>query len=107
MGTAEVTSPHQHEEELIQGVVQHTKKIDPTFAIDKATPATTDQSQDDSDLVANVEHALKVGRSSVTGESVWARMGKAIRGVNILNKRKAQKAKMSPDDFKSDLDVGE
>ena len=45
---------------------------------------------EDSDVGANIENAIKVARSTITGESVWARLGKAIRGVKIWNRRKTQ-----------------
>lgn len=107
MSTAEVSSPGVDEDQLRQQVVPHVQKIDPSFNLDKATPPNTARSEDDSDLVANVEHALKMGRSKITGESIWARIGKAIIGVNILNKRKAQKSQMKPQHYESDLDIGE
>lgn len=105
--TAQVSSPSVDEDQLRQQVVPHAQKIDPSFNLDKATPPTASKSEDDSDLVANVEQALKVGRSKLTGESIWARIGKAIIGANILNKRKTQKAQMKPHQYESDLDIGE
>lgn len=105
--TAEITSPSVDEDQLRVQVVPHVQKIDPSFNLDKATPGTASKNEDDSDLVANVEHALKMGRSKITGESIWARIGKAIIGSNILNKRKAQKAQMKPQHYESDLDIGE
>ena len=105
--TARVSSPSVDESNLRQQVVAHAQKIDPSFNLDKATPGAASKSEDDSDLVANVEHALKVGRSKITGESIWARIGKAVIGANILNKRKAQKAQLKPQHYESDLDIGE
>ena len=105
--TAQVSSPAVDEVKLRHQVVAHVQKIDPGFNLNQATPATTEDSKDDSDLVANVEHALKVSRSKITGEGIWARIGKAIIGANILNKRKAQKAQLKPYQYKSDLDIGE
>ncbi len=105
METAEVSSPSGDENKLRQQVVSHVQTIDPSFNVNKATPVTVDQSKNDSDLVANVKHALKVGRSKVTGEGSWARLGKAIRGANIVNKRKVQQANLNPKDYESDLDI--
>lgn len=105
--TAQVSSPSVDEDQLRQEIVSHAQKIDPSFNLDKATPVTASKNEDDSDLVANVEHALKMGRSKITGESIWARIGKAIIGVNILNKRKTQKAQIKPHQYENDLDIGE
>ncbi len=107
MDNAQVSSPSVDEHNLRKQVVSHVKQIDPKFNLDQATPATAVYNKDDSDLVANVEHALKMGRSGVTGEGIWARLGKAIRGTNIFNKRKMQKASLNPKDYQSDLDIGE
>lgn len=105
--TAKVSSPSVDEDQLRTQIVPHAQKIDPGFNLNKATPATAENNKDDSDLVANVEHALKMGRSKITGESIWARIGKAIIGANILNKRKAQKAQIKPHQYENDLDIGE
>ncbi len=47
---------------------------------------------EDSDVGANIENAMKIARSTITGESVWARLGKAIRGAKIWNRRNIQLA---------------
>ncbi len=106
METAEVSSPSVDETKLRQQVVSHAQKIDPSFNLAKATPAAVADSKEDSDLVANIEHALRIGRSNVTGEGIWARLGKAVRGANIWNKRKAQRVNLNPKDYESDLDIG-
>ncbi|TSC86248.1 MAG: hypothetical protein G01um10147_960 [Microgenomates group bacterium Gr01-1014_7] len=105
--TAEVSSPSVDEDKLRQQVVPHAQKIDPSFNLDKATPPNAARSEDDSDLVANVEHALKVGRSKITGESIWARIGKALIGSKIWHRRKAQQANVSIKHDPSQMDLGE
>ena len=111
-----------YDHNLLKNTAPYVKAIDSSHTIDKATVhaqvpisktpeldqvGATRVGAEDSDVGANIEQALKIARSSLTGESVWARIGKAIRGVNILNRKKAQMAKMKPGDFKSDLDIGE
>ncbi len=107
MQPTQVSSPTVDEHKLRQQVVPHVQQIDPSYNLAKATPATAPNHQDDSDLVENIEHALKMGRSAVTGESIWSRIGKAFRGASILKKRKMQKATLNPKDYQSDLDIGD
>lgn len=110
METAElprVSSPTVDEHNLREQVVPHVKRLDPSYNLTKATPVTAPDHRGDSDLVENIEHALKIGRAPVTGESIWARIGKAIRGANILRKRKMQKQSLNPADYQSDLEIGD
>lgn len=110
-----------HDSDLLKNTTELVRVIDPSHTLNQATPAASAPipatpeleavgakrvGSEDSDVGANIEHALKLARSGITGESIWARLGKAIRGVNILNRKKAQKAKMGPEDYKSVLDIG-
>lgn len=40
---------------------------------------------------ADVAHNVKIARSLFTGESIWARIGRALGWVNLLKRRAAQK----------------
>lgn len=98
--------PTKQEQEIRDRVGKNANRAVPTFKMEHATPPqmgkvidfntiqqlNAQEVGDDSDVVANIENALKVARSKFTGESVWARIGKAIRGVKIWHKRSNQLA---------------
>lgn len=121
---SKVGSPRLYENQMREKVVPSGRHFDQNYTIHEATPITPEtpvrnsaelkqtkayvvnDGIEDSSLIANVENALKIGKSKFTGESVWARFVNGLKGLKIWNRRKGEQAKMKPEDYKPDSDMG-
>lgn len=56
---------------------------------------------------ADVSHNVDILTSRFTGKSIWARIGRAFRSLNILNKRMKDKAKAPQETDSSQMNVGQ